>query len=131
MFELLSVGKYYIGEFSRTDVPNRNGIIFPHEVMKKAVDEYNKNEVNVGTFESAYDAGYNLEDISHIIEYISETKTGFSATIRIIDTPRGKLLLEAMNLTEVEFNGVYSGIVDKNKNVSKCSIISIDTVLPN
>ncbi len=77
------------------DTVNRNGRIYPKEVVEKALEEYhhrNSSEVMFGHMgESRYNEnGIMLVNVSHSIENIHMDGNFVTGDIRVLDTPKGK-----------------------------------------
>ena len=60
------------GVFAQADTKNRNGRIYPHDVMEQAVDKYNTDQVmtkrSVGELNHPEGPTVNLDKVSHLIQ---------------------------------------------------------------
>ena len=89
------------GVFMQADVKNRNGRVYPMEVLEKEVAKYNKNFVNEnGAFgELGHPDGptVNLERVSHMITKLQPEGKNFIGEAKIMDTPMGKIVKNLMD----------------------------------
>ena len=94
---------YYLeGIFLQANIRNRNGRIYPMDVMKPEVERYIREYVNEGR--ALGELGHpcsehntpniNLERVSHKIEKIWQDGDYFRARALILDTPYGKIAKE-------------------------------------
>ena len=95
--------KYYLeGIFLQANIRNRNGRIYPMDVMKPEVERYIREYVNEGRAlgelchpqSSSATPNINLERVSHKIEKIWQDGDYFKARALILDTPYGKIAKE-------------------------------------
>ena len=94
--------KYSIrGPFMQAEVKNRNGRIYPMEVLSKEVEKYNKNFVqqNRAFGELGHPDGptVNLERVSHRITSLHPDGNNFIGEAKIMDTPMGKIVKNLMD----------------------------------
>ena len=107
-----SGGKNYKirGIFMQADVKNRNGRVYPMEVLEKEVTKYNKNFIreNRAFGELGHPEGptVNLERVSHMITKLHPDGKNFIGEAKIMDTPMGKIVKNLMD--EGEKLGVSS-----------------------
>lgn len=93
---------YLEGIFLQANKKNRNGRIYPMEVMKPEVDRYIQTYVDSGRAlgEMGHPSGHgqtpniNLERVSHKIEKIWQEGDYFCARAKILDTPYGRIVKE-------------------------------------
>lgn len=88
---------YYIeGIFMQAEKPNRNGRIYPKEVLEKEVNRYNKEYVmkNRAYGELGHPQGptINLERMSHLIKEIKVDGKNFIGKAKIMDSPYGNIV---------------------------------------
>jgi hypothetical protein len=88
---------YFIeGVFMQADIKNRNGRVYPKEVMKKEVDRYCKEFVEKGRAfgELGHPDGptVNLERVSHMITALTPDGKNFMGEAKIMNTPYGKIV---------------------------------------
>lgn len=88
---------YYIeGIFMQAERPNRNGRIYPKEVLEKEVNRYNKEYVkkNRAYGELGHPQGptINLERMSHLIKEIKVDGNNFIGRAKIMDSPYGNIV---------------------------------------
>ena len=98
-----SGGKNYKirGIFMQADVKNRNGRVYPMEVLEKEVTKYNKNFIreNRAFGELGHPEGptVNLERVSHMITKLHPDDKNFIGEAKIMDTPMGKIVKNLMD----------------------------------
>lgn len=104
------------------DVPNSNGIIFPKEVMEKAISEFRNRLPMMGQIHEQNNHILNIEKVSHEINDIYFEDNFICGNIKILNTPNGKLVKECINNT-LEFKGVaiMTGTLD-NSNAANVTI---------
>ena len=88
---------YYIkGVFMEADTKNRNGRVYPGEIMDKEIGRYNNEYVkqNRAMGELGHPEGptVNLERVSHIIKNLSVDGKQIIGEAKIMDTPYGKIV---------------------------------------
>ena len=89
------------GIFMQADIKNRNGRVYPYEVLEKEVQKYNKNFINE---KRAYgDLGHpdgptvNLERVSHMITKLYPDGKNFMGEAKILGTPMGNIVKNLMD----------------------------------
>ena len=89
------------GVFMQADVKNRNGRVYPMEVLEKEVAKYNKNFVNekraFGELGHPDGPTVNLERVSHMITKLQPQGKNFIGEAKIMDTPMGKIVKNLMD----------------------------------
>tara|TARA_S200000501_G_scaffold104137_1_gene97533 strand:- start:2163 stop:2807 length:645 start_codon:yes stop_codon:yes gene_type:complete len=116
--------KLYIeGVFLQSELKNRNGRMYPFQVLQKEVGRY--NEQYIKTSRALGELGHpdgptvNLDRVSHRIISLEEDGTNFKGKAQILDTPMGKiassLLGEGVKLG-VSSRGM--GSIDKREDVN-------------
>ena len=116
--------KLYIeGVFLQSELKNRNGRMYPFQVLQKEVSRY--NEEYIKTSRALGELGHpdgptvNLDRVSHRIISLAEDGTNFRGKAQILDTPMGKiassLLGEGVKLG-VSSRGM--GSIDKREDVN-------------
>ena len=116
--------KLYIeGVFLQSELKNRNGRMYPFQVLQKEVSRY--NEEYIKTSRALGELGHpdgptvNLDRVSHRIVSLAEDGTNFRGKAQILDTPMGKiassLLGEGVKLG-VSSRGM--GSIDKREDVN-------------
>ena len=93
---------YFIeGVFMQADIKNRNGRVYPKEVMKKEVDRYVKEFVEKGRAfgELGHPDGptINLDKVSHMITKLEEDGSNFMGRAKILITPNGQIVRNLIN----------------------------------
>ena len=84
------------GVFLQSDVKNKNGRIYPKEILQKEVHRYNREfiEKNRAFGELGHPDGptVNLERVSHMIKALHPEGNNFIGEARVLDTPYGKIV---------------------------------------
>jgi len=88
---------YFIkGVFMESDTKNRNGRVYPGEIMEQEIGRYNNEYVkqNRAMGELGHPEGptVNLERVSHIIKNLSVDGKQIIGEAKIMDTPYGKIV---------------------------------------
>ena len=83
------------GIFLQGDLQNRNGRMYPMNVLRKEVQRYNENHVKSGRAlgELGHPEGptVNLDRVSHKIVSLRESGSNFIGKAKILSTPMGKI----------------------------------------
>ena len=93
-----SGGKNYFieGVFMQAETKNRNGRIYPKEVLQKEAKRYTtefiKKKRAFGELGHPDGPTVNLERVSHMIEELEEVDQNFMGRAKILDTPYGKIV---------------------------------------
>ena len=99
---------YIEGVFLQGNIKNRNGRMYPTEVLRKEVSRYNENHIQSGRAlgELGHPDGptVNLDRVSHKIISLKENGSNFIGKAKILGTPMGKI---ASSLVE---EGVKLGV---------------------
>ena len=98
--EYITEGKskqqYIQGIFMQADLKNQNGRIYPHAVLQKEVNSFNKRYVKEGRAlgELGHPMGpiINLDRVSHVIKELKEDGKNFIGKAKVMDTPNGKIV---------------------------------------
>ena len=84
------------GVFMQSDVKNRNGRIYPKEILQKEVTRYNREFINksraFGELGHPDGPTVNLERVSHMIKALYPEGNNFIGEARVLDTPYGKIV---------------------------------------
>ena len=88
---------YFIeGIFMQSEIKNRNGRIYPKEVIQKEVKRYNKEFVDkkraFGELGHPEGPTINLDKVSHMIEKLEEDGNNFVGRAKILSTPNGQIV---------------------------------------
>jgi len=98
-----SGGKNYFieGVFLQGGIKNKNGRIYPTEILNREVDRYNKNYINENRAygELGHPAGptINLDRVSHMIKSLKRDGDNFVGRAKIMETPMGNIVKNLMN----------------------------------
>jgi len=86
---------YIEGVFLQGDIRNRNGRMYPMEVLRREVSRYNENHIQSGRAlgELGHPDGpvVNLDRVSHKIISLKESGSNFVGKAKILSTPMGKI----------------------------------------
>ena len=84
------------GVFAQADTKNRNGRIYPREVMEKAVEKYNTDQVmtkrSVGELNHPEGPTVNLDKVSHLITELKFEGSNVMGRASILNTPNGMVV---------------------------------------
>jgi len=84
------------GVFLQAEIKNRNGRVYPFEVLEKEVDRYNKEFINkkraFGELGHPDGPTVNLERVSHMITKLYPDGNNFIGEAKIMNTPYGKIV---------------------------------------
>jgi len=89
------------GIFMQADVKNRNGRIYPMEILQKEVSRYNKKFINenraFGELGHPDGPTVNLERVSHMVTSLTPDGKNFIGEAKIMETPMGKIVKNLMD----------------------------------
>ena len=89
------------GIFMQADIKNRNGRVYPMEIMEKEVGRYNKEFIkkNRAYGELGHPEGptINLERVSHMITSLEKNGDNFVGKAKIMNTPMGNIVKGLLN----------------------------------
>ena len=89
------------GVFLQTNLKNRNGRVYPMEIMEKEVNRYNKEFIkkNRAYGELGHPDGptINLERVSHLITKLEKDGDNFVGKAKIMSTPMGNIVKGLLN----------------------------------
>ena len=93
---------YFIeGVFMQGDIKNRNGRIYPIDVMKKEVKRYVKEFVEkdraFGELGHPDGPTINLDKVSHMITKLEQDGSNFMGRAKILSTPNGQIVRNLIN----------------------------------
>ena len=84
------------GVFLQSNIKNRNGRVYPKEILMKEVTRYNKEFINknraFGELGHPDGPTVNLERVSHMITKLHSDGNNFIGEAKIMDTPYGKIV---------------------------------------
>jgi len=87
---------YIEGTFLQADIKNRNGRMYPREILDAEVNRYVKEFVDrkraFGELGHPEGPIINLERVSHLIESLKREGTNYIGRAKIMDTPFGKIV---------------------------------------
>ena len=90
----------------QADIKNRNGRIYPEEVLAKEVKRYNKDQINnnraYGELGHPEGPTINLERASHMITKLYPDGKNFIGEAKILSTPMGEIVKNLSKLTDKE-----------------------------
>ena len=89
------------GVFMQGEIKNRNGRVYPMQVLDEQVKKYTDNYVNQNRAygELGHPSGptINLERVSHMITDLTKDGTNYIGEAKIMDTPYGKIVKNLMD----------------------------------
>ena len=89
------------GIFLQADIKNRNGRVYPMEILQKEVARYNKKFINesraYGELGHPDGPTVNLERVSHMVTELYPDGKNFVGEAKIMETPMGKIVKNIMN----------------------------------
>tara|TARA_A100001015_G_scaffold23085_1_gene26130 strand:+ start:540 stop:1184 length:645 start_codon:yes stop_codon:yes gene_type:complete len=84
------------GIFLQSDLKNRNGRVYPKEILEQEVSRYNREFINkkraFGELGHPDGPTVNLERVSHMITKLTPDGKNFVGEAKIMDTPYGKIV---------------------------------------
>ena len=88
---------YFIeGIFMQSEIKNRNGRVYPKDVMRKEVDRYRKEFVEkqraFGELGHPEGPTINLDKVSHLITKLDEDGNNYVSRAKILSTPNGQIV---------------------------------------
>ena len=87
---------YITGIFMQAEQKNRNGRVYPREVLSREVDRYNQNYVQknraFGELGHPDSPTINLDRVSHMITSLKPDGNNFIGKAKILDTPNGRIV---------------------------------------
>ena len=89
------------GIFLQSEIKNRNGRVYPFEVLDKEVQRYNKEfiEKNRAYGELGHPEGptVNLDKVSHMVTSLEPDGKNFIGEAKVMSTPMGKIVQNIMD----------------------------------
>ena len=89
------------GVFMQAEIKNRNGRVYPMEVLEKEVERYNKEfiEQNRAYGELGHPDGptVNLDKVSHMVTSLKPDGKNFIGEAKVIGTPMGEIVKNIMD----------------------------------
>ena len=84
------------GIFMQSDIKNKNGRMYPKEILQREVVRYNREFINknraFGELGHPDGPTVNLERVSHMIKALYPEGNNFIGEARVLDTPYGKIV---------------------------------------
>ena len=119
------------GIFLQGDIKNRNGRVYPVDVLHKEVNRYNKEFVEkkraFGELGHPDGPTVNLERVSHMITSLEPEGKNFIGEAKVMDTPYGKIVKNLID--EGAQLGVSSRGMGSMKQVNGKNVINNDFYL--
>jgi hypothetical protein len=100
-------GMILSGVMQKSDTVNGNGRVYPHKVLMKEVENYQKlvkERRALGELDHPEDSVINLKNASHLVTEIWWNGKDVMGKVKVLDTPSGKVLQELVK------SGVSLGI---------------------
>ena len=94
--------EYFIeGPFMQAEIKNRNGRVYPKEIMKKEVNRYVKEFVEkdraFGELGHPEGPTINLDKVSHMITKLEQDGKNFMGRAKVLSTPNGQIVRNLIN----------------------------------
>ena len=119
------------GIFMQSDVKNRNGRLYPKEILQKEVLRYNREFIEkkraFGELGHPDGPTVNLERVSHMINALYPEGSNFIGEARVLDTPYGKIVKSLID--EGARLGVSSRGMGTLANVGGANVVKDDFYL--
>ena len=84
------------GVFLQSDLKNRNGRVYPREIMQREVNRYVKESIDkkraMGELGHLDGPTINLDRVSHMITSLREDGSNYIGKAKILDTPMGNIV---------------------------------------
>ena len=84
------------GVFLQSNLKNRNGRVYPKEIMRKEVDRYRSEAIDkkraMGELGHPDGPTLNLDRVSHMITSLKEDGNNWMGKAKILDTPMGNIV---------------------------------------
>jgi len=111
------------GIFMQAETKNRNGRVYPMEVLGKEVSRYNKELVEkkraFGELGHPDGPTVNLDRVSHLIEELYPDGKNIIGKAKILDTPNGKIVKELLNAgAKLGVSSRGMGTLEKRENTN-------------
>ena len=95
--EEAGVKSYFIeGPFLQAELKNRNGRVYPLELLVREVNRYKKEFISenraLGELGHPDSPTINLDRVSHLIVQLNQSGNDFMGRAKILDTPNGKIV---------------------------------------
>ncbi len=89
------------GVFLQSDLKNKNGRIYPKEIMQREVNRYVEESVNTkrayGELGHPDGPTVNLDRVSHMIVSLKEDGNNWIGKAKVMDTPMGRIVKELIS----------------------------------
>lgn len=91
-----------------TDVYTANGHIYPKEEMERAIKAFNERknpmlcELNARV-DNGYFAPIDISEVSHVVTDLRLEDDKVFATMKVLDTPKGKIMQQLLEPADHEF----------------------------
>jgi hypothetical protein len=88
---------YISGPFMQAEIKNKNGRIYPFEVMKEEIERYTKEKIKtnqaLGELNHASSPAVNPERACHLVQSLSINEDGLvTGKSKVLDTPMGRIV---------------------------------------
>jgi hypothetical protein len=99
--EVVKEGAMYLtGRIQTADKQNGNGRVYPYEVLKREMDNYEKviaDNRACGELDHPDDSVVNLKNVSHVVTDCWWEGKDVMGKIKVLDTPSGRILKDLVN----------------------------------
>jgi hypothetical protein len=87
---------YITGVFMQAEKKNKNGRIYPMNILQEEVERYNRDYITknraFGELGHPESPAINLDRVSHMITSLTPDGTNFIGKAKVLDTPNGKIV---------------------------------------
>jgi len=122
-------GYFITGPFMQGDIANRNGRIYPSEILENEMNRYNKDFIipkrSLGELGHPNGPQINGDRVSHLITSMEKDKTNFIGKAKILNTPMGKIVMTFID------EGVKIGVSTRGLGSVKAGADGIMQVQPD
>ena len=122
-------GYFITGPFMQGDVENRNGRIYPSEILENEMNRYKKQFIecrrSLGELGHPNGPQINGDRVSHLITSMERDKTNFIGKAKILNTPMGKIVMTFID------EGVKIGVSTRGLGSVKAGTNGIMQVQPD
>ena len=119
------------GIFMQAEMKNKNGRVYPKDVLEREVGRYNREFINksraFGELGHPDGPTVNLERVSHMIKALTPEGSNFIGEARILETPYGKIVKSLID--EGAKLGVSSRGMGTLANVGGANVVKDDFYL--
>ena len=99
---------YIHGIFMQGNIKNKNGRIYPSQILEKEMNRYNETHIKenraLGELDHPSGPGINTDRVCHVITEMHKDGDNFIGKAKVLDTPMGKILKSLLD------EGIKTGV---------------------